>query len=691
MKRGVWSGLAFAVLLGARAVAAAPTTPTPAPGDLAVDVAPILGNTGAMALGWNEVVVSIRSNAGKPIRGRIDVTSSHAFYNLRPFRTSAAFAVGAGASVTARVPVVAPSYGDLSVTVVDEEERVRSETQLPALDPSGVTLLDVGEASRLRGAIDGVAAAPLFEPRSSARGVGPTVTVAGVRYDPTTGDPVLPDRAPVYTSADAVLVRSDVLARVQGPELDALAGHVLAGGTIAIAIVRPEDARHPVVAAFAGGDVTRTRVSPATLAELVLPSPTGLVGGKGLPRARAPTSELDETLAGWAGGNLRPSLYGSSAAYGLGEVHLLAFDPTRKPALDDPWALARMVDLTRRAFDRRSTQVFRPGGDSTNASPDRVRRLLDPNEHSRWAIAAAALLLIAYAVVAGPVNFALAARSGRPLRALRRLPLLSAAAFALVVGIGSAAKGFVGRARHLTLIEAGAGMSKGSARRYRAFYTSGARELTISATDASSALLTATPDSTDRVDHLVVDRDGARLVEVGALPWQTVVIREDGLAALGDGIAIVNDGETGITVINRTGRDLRGALLRTPRGPTFYFARIPDGDRVATSAGRDLHTDPDGRVWESAVGRVAWAGRLSFRALEADSLTPILEPDAPGLAAAWWALSDAAGPRVDWFPDDVPVLLAQLDGGEGRMIKDAGIRIDSDRLLVRVVGFGGRP
>jgi hypothetical protein len=486
-----------------------------------------------------------------------------------------------------------------------------------------------------------------------------------------------------------VLVRSDVLARVQGPELDALASHMLAGGTIAIAIVRPEDVRNPVVVAFAGGDVTRTRVSPATLAELVLSPPTGLVGGKGLPRARTPTSELAETLGGWAGGNLRPSLYGSSAAYGLGEVHLLAFDPTRKPALDDPWALARMVDLTRRAFDRRSTQAFRPGGDSTNASPERVRRLLDPNESSRWAIAAAALLLIVYAVVAGPVNFALAARSGRPLRALRRLPLFSAVAFALVVGIGSAAKGFVGRARHLGLIEAGAGMSKGNVRRYRAFYTSGARELTIPATDATSLLLTATPDSTDRVDHFVVDRDGARLVEVGALPWQTVVVREDGLASLGDGIAIVNDGETGITVINRTGRNLRGALLRTPHGPTFYFARIADGDRVGTSAGKDLRTDPDGRVWESAVGRAGRAGVLSFRALEADSLAPILEADAPGLAAAWWAISDAAGPRVDWFPDDVPVLLAQLDGGEGRT-KDAGLRIDSDRLLVRVVGFGGR-
>jgi hypothetical protein len=38
----------------------------------------------------------------------------------------------------------------------------------------------------------------------------------------------------------------------------------------------------------------------------------------------------------------------------------------------------------------------------------------------------------------------------------------------------------------------------------------------------------------------------------------------------------------------------------------------------------------------------------------------------------------------------VPVLIGQLDGGEGR-VSDSGLRLDSDRLLVRVVGYGGRP
>jgi hypothetical protein len=71
-------------------------------------------------------------------------------------------------------------------------------------------------------------------------------------------------------------------------------------------------------------------------------------------------------------------------------------------------------------------------------------------------------------------------------------------------------------------------------------------------------------------------------------------------------------------------------------------------------------------------------------------LSPVLEADAPGLGEAWHALEEAADTTSDWFPGDVPVLLEQLDGGDGRA-SDAGLRLESDRLLVRVVGYGGKP
>ena len=48
------------------------------------------------------------------------------------------------------------------------------------------------------------------------------------------------------------------------------------------------------------------------------------------------------------------------------------------------------------------------------------------------------------------------------------------------------------------------------------------------------------------------------------------------------------------------------------------------------------------------------------------------------------------GSELENIPDDVPTLIAQIDGGEGKS-QDSGLRLESDRMLVRVVGFGGKP
>ena len=71
-------------------------------------------------------------------------------------------------------------------------------------------------------------------------------------------------------------------------------------------------------------------------------------------------------------------------------------------------------------------------------------------------------------------------------------------------------------------------------------------------------------------------------------------------------------------------------------------------------------------------------------------LRPELERLSPGLGEAWDTVEVLAGRPFDWWPDDQPALLAQVDGGEGRRT-DQGLLLTRDRLLVRVVGAGGRP
>jgi len=704
MKRGAFASATLAALLFATPAitraqpALTPVTPVTPPSDIAVEAVPMFGVPSAIASGWNQIVVRIQNNGTKPARGNVEITSG-SYGHERTFQATAPYSAGAGASVHVRVPVHVILFGEVHVRVFAEGTSLTSgtpiaESTLSAFKPTGALLVDVSETSRLRGVIGDVPLAFLFAAPGASMGgtTTPALTVGSPRFDPATGDPMLPDRAALYSSADAVMVRSDLLSRISGAELDALAGYVLAGGTLAIAVVRPEDIRHPTLTAFAGGAITRRGVSSEALRELDPPAASSGFGastGKVIPAAKNPTGDVSETLAGYYGGNLHGSAFGTSATYGMGEVHFLAFDPTRKPAVDDPWAQIRMIDLSRRAYDRRSTQIFRPGSDA-QGSYDHVRQQLDPNQSSRWAIGVAALLLCVYAVLAGPINFALASKSGRPLRALRHLPIYAAATFAIIVALGMFAKGINGRARHLTLVEAGGGMTKGAAQRWRGFFSSRSKELTVRTTDGSSVVSTAAVEGgLDYEDHLLVDRDGARLVDVAALPWQTVVVREHGFASLGEGIALVRDG-AGATVINRSGRDLRSVILRLADGTMFYAAKLKDGDKLASRAATPLAASALWSGWQSRVNTTTHAGSIELHVLAADTLRPRLEADAPGLGEAWSAIEEAAGIGVDWFPDGAPVLLGQLDGGEGRS-SDTGLRLESDRLLVRIVGFGGAP
>ncbi|MBK9264555.1 MAG: hypothetical protein IPM54_32815 [Polyangiaceae bacterium] len=683
------AGIVLASTASATSIEQVPQQGAP---QVAVDITQMFGAAAPVPQGYSGFLVRVQNNEQQPVRGEVEL-ESRLYSNQFRYRATAPFVVGAGAAAMVRLPAHANVYGDVKIVVRNDAGIELGTLGATVTNSPGVFLLDVTEASRLRGVMHEAWISPQYAPWGSvpSYGSGPQLQVGSPRFDPATGDPVLPDRAALYAPASAVLIRSDVLSRVTAVELDALSGFVLAGGTLAVALARPEDVRSPVVAAFAGGDVTMASVHSETLRELRLPiAPSN--AAKKIPFAESAEEEVGKSLVGFSGGNLRGSRYGASAYYGLGEFHLLAFDPTRKPAVDDPWVQGRVLDMARRAFDRRSTIIYRQGSTPAGYSSDGIRKQLDPNEGSRWAIAVAALLLLAYAVIAAPINFTLNANKGKPLRALIWLPIFAAVTFFAIVVIGFVAKGVSGRSRHLTLVEAGAGMSKGTARRWRGFFTPRAKDLTVRTSDSTSVVNTAFVSAPATInDHLVVDRDGARLVDVAALPWQTVVIREDGFADLGEGIAIVTENETDTAVINRSGRDMRAALLMLPGGNARYFATIRDGERVLASAGQDVGSTKPGRAWLTSVtATVGRSGSLTMQPLRASSLERIVDDDAAGLSAAWQAIEESAGGVVNWFPEDVPVLLAQLDGGEGKT-SDAGLKLEQDRLLVRIVGQGGRP
>ncbi len=304
-----------------------------------------------------------------------------------------------------------------------------------------------------------------------------------------------------------------------------------------------------------------------------------------------PSAELAATFFGLTGANLRVSPWGESTSYGLGEVHFLAFNPNTELGANDPWLRLQMIDLVRHAWERASAVALPHGQVSLDdARSDNVRRVLDPNEGTRWTVVVSTLLLLIYAALAGPLNFYLAQRRGRPLRALLHLPVWAGIALAGIVLLGILGKGVTGRARHLTLIEAGAGMARASITRFRGLYGARADDVTVRAARGSVLDVVGEPDEVTR--DLLVDRDGLRLERLREKPWQVQVVREDGFVNLGAGVSLVRDQDGELTIKNRCARDLLGVIVKAPGQGLSYFPKLSDGQTVSLRQGRSFGPAP---------------------------------------------------------------------------------------------------
>jgi len=658
---------------------------------LSLDATAVLGQSTPSTDGWGELYIRLENSGDEPLSGFVELhvepVAHSALRSLPPSRAvaRAPFAV-AGKS---RVSLLLPSHslvtrvGETRVIAVDRKgNELGTDRLTPAhtLDP---LLFDLSEPSRIAVALNS-APMPIKRRAYGYAYGGATLTVSTPQQNPTTGEPVLPDLAAGYASATVVLASGRTLSTLAPVARDALFAWVLAGGALAVVIDRPEDVQSPWLEALAGGRVRSTAVARQMTQATpfaVRVDGAGKTAPGGEPRivlqSAQPSPEVAATLSGLSGANLRPSPWGESTSYGLGEVHFLAFNPETELGANDPWVRLKVMDLIRHAWERANVVALPHGQASLDDSRiSGVRRVLDPNESTRWTVVVSALLLLVYAALAGPLNFFLAQRRGRPLRALILLPVWAGLALASIVALGVLGKGVVGRARHLTLIEAGAGMARAAVTRFRGLYGSAADDLTVRAARGSVLDVVGEPEEVTR--DLVVDRDGVRLERLREKPWQVQVVREDGFVNLGGGVSLVSASDGTLSIKNQSARDLRSVVVKTPHQGFIYFARIADGKTVRADSGRLL-----GRALTTTSA--SGAHPLSVDVFKADA-----EEHTRGIGAAWEALETLAGSEVDWWPDDVPVLIAELDGGEGKTL-DSGLSLDVDRVLVRVIGYGGVP
>jgi hypothetical protein len=657
---------------------------------ISVETAPVLGPGSSMNDGWTSFQVWLRNPGKSEVIGTVELVGSPAWSREQKRNLSTApFALAPGARVALQLPAhgFTSTPTEFELRVLDQSRATLATAPLPELRQADPLLLDLSSPSRMAPGVRGLGL--VVQLRSSPRFRTPSALVATPPTDPVTGDLILPRWSAGYASASLVAASGKRLATLGKLEQKALADWVLAGGSLAIAIERPEDLRLDLVTRLSGGAVKRgepnrelleraTFYLPTDEPTAPTPSPTPSGGGSNPISVErlAPRADTASQLEGFSGGNLRTSPWGAVGSYGLGEVHLLAFDLS-EPFATDRWAQLKLVDLLRHSWERQTPIALPLGGtgfDSYGANS--IRNVLDPNRSVRWTIIAAALLLLVYAVVAGPFNFWLASKRGTPLKALWRVPLLAGVTLLSIVAIGLLGKGIRGRVQRLTLIESGAGMERAAATRFRGFYASSSREITVQPTSRGSLLEVATGD--DFVDRtLVIDRDGPRLERLRTKPWATVVVREDGFASLAGGISIVREADGTTAIRNRTARALVAAVLKLPGKSALGFGRIRDGELVHERAGE---------VLSSAIA--ASTSYTPVHQLGAKLFTSDVDKHAEGLGEMWGAIEAQAGTEVDWWPNEVPVLIAQLDGGEG-VTRDSGFEVTQDRVLVRVVGWGG--
>jgi hypothetical protein len=345
----------------------------------------------------------------------------------------------------------------------------------------------------------------------------------------------------------------------------------------------------------------------------------------------------------------------------LGAGRVLTLSPNEPHA-----SFLQLSEEVRAALESPRTGVLASSGRGYEL--DSMRRALDPNEHFRPALGAAALLLVIYAIVVGPVLYRRARRRQKPLEVLVTIPVASVVAFGLILGIGLLSKGIHGRSRRLTFVELGNGEEAGPSRIYRAFYSTHSTTVDIEPATPFSLPRLAIASSNSRGDHgetLLLTGDKSVLRNVTLPPWQSVLTSDEAATSFGGGITVSDE-----LVRNDTPRALRDAFVHATDGRCVYFADIAPHTSVSVQKG-------------AFAGRSCESG--AFYAWELGQAVP--QDRRESFVMAWTAVSEQANEAL--FQKYRATLVAEVTGMP-EPTTDSGLKVESSRTLVRVVDGGAR-
>ncbi len=651
---------------------------------------PVFGEGATAGRGFVELVARVENPTAAKIDGVVRIVEES--YGREPDHVlaTARTSIAPGATVRIHVPVLIETYsGALAAEVRDGSDKLLAHSSITVLRGDDVLLVDLHEPSRLNQLRNWALPSARYGTRHS-------LSVGSPAIDRATGDWILPRYEAGYAAAAVVLMGTETLAHMGEAQLRPLVDWIAAGGTLALTVTRPEDLDSPRLTCLTGGAVVRDDAVVGNVFGFPTlsrsdsvgypydddgdPSPMG--GTKGSSTHTRDTIHATRTdpslLSGYRGGNLRPTDFGASATYGIGQVLFLAFDPTSKVLVDDAWTQGRVVELVRRAHDRRRVAALHYGHvqHETYINED-LRRSLDPNENFRPALAISAVLIVVYAIFVGPLLFGQARRRGKLFAPLVLAPAISAVAFFAIVLTGLAMRGWNGGSRRIALVELGAGMHHGHVMTLRGFFTGGATAMAIAPDDRGSTVdvglnvKDAAPDA-----RLSVSDGGLALVGVRSRPWSTLLVRDLGTTADFGSVSMQLVGRE-LVFRNATPYVLRDVVVHDPRTDELrYFESIaPDESRKASVG--------------AYVGRPSTGSAGQPKALNLYELTGSLDPAQRKRMEERWKPWASIGDTDFWSPE-VPVLIATLEGAPAPK-DDSGLKVRSHATAIRVVGLGGNP
>ena len=582
---------------------------------------PVLGTEATGYQGWTEIATQVHASSG-PFDGEVSAEVSRYGSDGPTVLVRQPVHVDANRSETFLVPLQVQSRGGGSVEIV-LRDRAGQVVQRDYVNANG------GVAGPLVATLDGTFAAARIKnsalqtsnlSRSSAYDTSPRLQVSGAELDPTTRRPILPTRTTTYHSVTVAVASGDTLTSMTPTELEALSTWVRSGGALVVL-----HAPGAAVAPWLGPDGPREKRLPVGAGAMHFLS----------------TSELP--------------------AKGVVATH------------NDAWVEERVVAITSERWNSHRSALPLGSGSAVVGAHEALRRELDPNEGFRPALGFAALALVRYAALVGPLAFAYARRRKRPFLPMLTTPALSLGAFVTVVGVGFATKGVHGRATHLSYVELQSGEQTGTVRNFRAFYTTDQRDLTVAPMARASVLDGARDDSAQGT--FVVRGDGSGSLQgVRTMPWQSLLVREDGLLDVAKGGITLEDDGSEIAVVNRSGRDLADVLVFR-NGSTWHFAKVAAGERVTTagrgasSGGASSHSNADDGNGPKSFVQINWYGlRTSLAGGER-------------IADQWASVESSMGYGHDWSGGSDTFLLARMEGGAS---EDSGLPVKKSTTLVRV-------